>query len=202
MVQICLVRENFTGRIGEAKKIQSSNLDGTNITDLATGLNSLKGDVALDLQNDKVYWIDRGTGFLQKANLDGSNIQTIATGIGSGGRGLDLDVSNGHVYYGDYSNNNIKRANLDGSGVITVLSGLGGNRGHLGFDKWKDLLDGKYFQFTPKTLMVLPSKIWFQSYEKLSIRDHLDVWVVKCIFPIWITVRSTPPIWMEVTKQL
>ena len=108
---------NGTNLLGQGKlywsdwgsqKIQSSNLDGTNITDLATGLNSLKGDVALDLQNNKVYWIDRGTGFLQKANLVGSNIQTIATGIGSGGRGLDLDVSNGHVYYGDCSNNNIK----------------------------------------------------------------------------------------------
>ena len=139
---------NVTNLLGQGKlywsdwgsqKIQSSNLDGTNITDLVTGLNSLKGDVALDLQNNKVYWIDR-TGFLQKANLDGSNIQTIATGIGSGGRGLDLDVSNGHVYYGDYSNNNIKRANLDGSGVITVLSGLGGNRGHA-----LDLTNGKIY---------------------------------------------------------
>lgn len=122
---------NVTNLLGQGKlywsdwgsqKIQSSNLDGTNITDLVTGLNSLKGDVALDLQNNKVYWIDRGTGFLQKANLDGSNIQTIATGIGSGGRGLDLDVSNGHVYYGDYSNNNIKRANLDGSSIEDLVT--------------------------------------------------------------------------------
>ena len=79
-------------------KIQSANLDGTEITDVVTGLGSAKGDVALDLTNDKIYWIDRGTGFLQKANLDGSEIETIATGIGSGGRGLDIDVSSGHVY--------------------------------------------------------------------------------------------------------
>ena len=47
-------------------KIQSANIDGTGVQDLVTGLSSAKGNVAIDTENNKVYWIDRGTGFLQK----------------------------------------------------------------------------------------------------------------------------------------
>ena len=145
-----------------SQKIQSSNLDGTNITDLATGLSSLKGDVSLDLQNNKIYWIDRGTGLLQSSNLDGSGLQTIASGIGSGGRGLDLDVVNEHVYYGDYTNNNIKRANLDGSGVVTTLSSLGGNRGHA-----LDLTNGKIYWTENTTNKVRRANLDGSSIEDL-----------------------------------
>ena len=63
------------------QKVQSANLDGTNVTDLVTGLSSAKGDVALDLQNNKIYWIDRGTG---QKELDGSE-ETIVVEL-SGGR--------------------------------------------------------------------------------------------------------------------
>ena len=110
-------------------KIQSANLDGTGVVNVATGLSNAKGDVALDLENKKVFWIDNSAGVLQKSNLDGSSKETLATGIGSGGRGLDLDVANGHVYYGDYSGNYIKRANLDGSGVVPFCLVLGGTAG-------------------------------------------------------------------------
>ena len=79
------------------KKIQSSNMDGTGVTDLVTGLSNPKGNLGLDLQGAKMYWVDAGNGKLQRANLDGSSIETLVTGIGSGGRGLDLDVTNGHV---------------------------------------------------------------------------------------------------------
>ena len=110
------------------------------VVDIAIGLSNAKGDVALDLENNQVFWIDNTAGVLQKSNLDGSSKETLVTGIGSGGRGLDLDVANGHVYYGDYSGNYIKRANLDGSGIVTILSGLGGNRGHA-----LDLINGKIY---------------------------------------------------------
>ena len=82
-----------------SNKIQSANLDGTGITDIASGLSSAKGDVSIDNVNNKIYWIDRGTGLLLKSNFDGSSVQTVASGIGSGGRALDLDVANEHVYY-------------------------------------------------------------------------------------------------------
>ena len=106
-------------------------MDGSGLTDLVTGLSNPKGDLAIDEQNQKVYWIDAGAGNLQRADLDGSNVETIITGIGSGGRGLDLDISNGHIYWGDYSSNVIKRCNLDGTGVTFIHQSLQGNRGTL-----------------------------------------------------------------------
>ena len=43
------------------KKIQSANLDGNGVTDLVSGLTYPKGDLAIDLQNNKLYWIDSGS---------------------------------------------------------------------------------------------------------------------------------------------
>jgi hypothetical protein len=52
-------------------KIQSANLDGSGVVDIASGLSNAKGDVALDLVNKKVFWIDNTAGILQKSNLVG-----------------------------------------------------------------------------------------------------------------------------------
>ena len=45
--------------------------------DIASGLSNAKGDVALDLVNKKVFWIDNTAGILQMSNLDGSGIETL-----------------------------------------------------------------------------------------------------------------------------
>ena len=60
-----------------SNKIQSANLDGTGVVDIASGLSNAKGDVALDLVNKKVFWIDNTAGILQMSNLDGSGIETL-----------------------------------------------------------------------------------------------------------------------------
>ena len=60
-----------------SNKIQSANLDGTVIVDIASGLSNAKGDVGLDFVNKKVFWIDNTAGILQMSNLDGSGIKTL-----------------------------------------------------------------------------------------------------------------------------
>lgn len=68
-------------------KIWRSNLDGTNIEDLVTGLTS-PWELVLDLQMDnKIYWTDWTGGTISRADLDGSNVETVITGL-SGPRGI------------------------------------------------------------------------------------------------------------------
>jgi low density lipoprotein receptor-related protein 5/6 len=62
-------------------KIQRANLDGSNVTDLITGLNNPRG-IALNLSVGLIYWTNLGNGTIQSANLaDGSNIQTLVSGL-------------------------------------------------------------------------------------------------------------------------
>ncbi len=71
-------------------KIQRSDLDGSNVTDLVTGLISPYG-IALDLTNSKIYWTDDGTNKIQRSDLDGSNVTDIVTGLNQpSGIALDL----------------------------------------------------------------------------------------------------------------
>ena len=76
----------------EPDKIWSADLDGSNVTDIATGpdLGSI-GDIALDVAGGKMYWDihglledsggDRNTHEIQSADLDGSNVTDIVTGV-------------------------------------------------------------------------------------------------------------------------
>ena len=96
----------------------------------------LKGGCCFDLQNNKVYWIDRRTGFLQKANLE---VQTFRQSQLEwfGRLRTDLDVSNGHAYYGDYSNNTSNGQTLMPSIENLVTTSLSYPWGHLGCCGWQ-----------------------------------------------------------------
>ena len=87
------------------EKIQRANLDGSNVEDLVTRTQGLRGpsDIALDVVGGKMYWTDGGTDKIQRANLDGSNIEDLVTrtqGL-EAPRGIALDVEGGKMYWTD-----------------------------------------------------------------------------------------------------
>ena len=57
-------------------KILRSNLDGSDVEVVLSGLSSPTG-IAVDATGDKLYWTDEGTDKIQCANLDGSNVQEL-----------------------------------------------------------------------------------------------------------------------------
>ena len=59
-------------------KIQSANLDGSNIKDIAPGRGGLEG-IALDFNTGKIYWTDFGVSKILRADFDGSNVEDIVT---------------------------------------------------------------------------------------------------------------------------
>ena len=71
-------------------------------------------DLALDLSNGKMYWIDSGTSEILRANLDGSEIEAIITENLVFPNDLALDVDDGKIYWTD-GWSAIQWANLDGS---------------------------------------------------------------------------------------
>ena len=111
-----------TNEAASTSKIQSSNLDGTGVTDLVTGLVD-PDNIALDLANNKMYWTDYGDGQIRRANLDGSGVESLVSGL-TRAQGIALDVDSGKMYWTDYGTNKIQRANLNGSGVEDLVTGL------------------------------------------------------------------------------
>jgi sugar lactone lactonase YvrE len=101
-------------------KIQCGNLDGSGGSqDVWTGLwgpNAL----ALDLCEQRVYWVDDRADKIQRANLDGTggveDLVTFPTLQNPGGIALDLE--NCRLYWTDYTQSPaIWRAELDGSAI-------------------------------------------------------------------------------------
>ena len=95
-------------------RIQRSNLDGTGVENLITGL-SQTNEVAVNVKEGKLYWADHGTYKIQRANLDGNSVEDIVTDVETWSIAIDADA--GKIYWTEYSEDKVQRANLDGSDV-------------------------------------------------------------------------------------
>ena len=103
--------------------LQRANLDGTDIENLVTNLDSIQ-EIALDWAGERIYWTEysSGVGRVRRANLDGSNIEDIivdSTILDS----IALDLLHGKLYWTNTYPwpGKIHRANLDGGNVETIL---------------------------------------------------------------------------------
>ena len=97
-------------------KIKRADYNGSNITDLVSGLSS-PVDVALNLISNKLYWSDNGVGQkkISRSNLDGTSPEDIITGLDQVG-GIEVDAENGKLYWVDFgATDKISRSNTDGS---------------------------------------------------------------------------------------
>lgn len=113
----------------ETDRIQRSNLDGTNVKTLVTGLNKPLC-IALDVDARKMYWgihSKNEIGQILRSNLDGSKIETLVAGIGQPDS-IALDVIEGKMYWSEWgwgkNKDKILRANIDGSNMEILITGL------------------------------------------------------------------------------
>lgn len=110
---------------GAGGAIRRANLDGSGIEDLVTtaahGWRGLlhAGDLAMDVDGRKLYWVDWGHGEIRRADLDGAGMETV---IPNGdwidpvrGDGFTLDGAGRRLYY--VTRGGLHRAGLDGSRV-------------------------------------------------------------------------------------
>ena len=107
----------WTDRSGNIKR---SNLDGTSVETLVTGL-SLPWQIALDIPHSKMYWGELLGNVVKRANLDGTSIETIYSGS-SGAPGVALDLTHNKLFVALSDDNAIMRMNLDGTSQETIIS--------------------------------------------------------------------------------
>lgn len=118
---------------GFANALWSVNLDGSGLTQIATGLTNYPTDLALDVTNQKIYFTTsssvQGSNTVQRVDYTGSNNVTvfIASGpVANGGNGvsrctaLAVDLLNSKIFVADAGAQTIWGMNLDGSGLAAV----------------------------------------------------------------------------------
>ena len=104
--------------------IQRSNLDGTDVEMLVAKEVAYPNDVAVDVNNGKIYWPNYKAHKIQRANLDGANVEDLIE-LPKVPEGIALDVKRGKIYLTETHFNTgagiILRLNLDGTEPQTVL---------------------------------------------------------------------------------
>lgn len=102
--------------------VSRANLDGTNPEDLVTTTDfpdaQYRSNVALDPENNKMYFIDWWNENVYVANMDGTNASTLIPGVY--GYGIIVDTKNDKIYYDDQNSDELRRADLDGNNIQMV----------------------------------------------------------------------------------
>ena len=76
--------------------------------------------IALDLQEDRMYWVDKWTNTIRRSGLDGSQVEDLVAEVESP-EDIALDLAAEKMYWAEGGTGAIRRADLDGSnGEILV----------------------------------------------------------------------------------
>jgi DNA-binding beta-propeller fold protein YncE len=112
----------------ETGKIQRTNLDGTDIEDLASTseASSLRG-IAVDPIRGKVYWVDGEWTFrIRRSELDGTSVEDVITSSDTDllryPRSIAVDVDAGKIYWTELRTPRIFRVNMDGTNAEAFIT--------------------------------------------------------------------------------
>jgi PKD repeat protein len=105
--------------VDDLGNVSRANLDGSSPE---IGLVNVPGGqmraIALDVENNKMYFYEVNVEVLYVANLDGSNVTPLLTG--TYGYAILVDTVNDKLYYDDQNANKLWRVNLDGTNPETI----------------------------------------------------------------------------------
>ena len=158
----------------ESNKIRRANLNGNAAEDIITDLKTPL-HIALDIQNEKIYWVNFAPPKIYRANLDGSEIEAIIN-RGEPNAELEkdlpspftiaLDTNASKIYWGNWQGLwGITRSDFDGSNIEDILINIHMN----GF--WRrHIVDAEKMQLDVKN-----EKLYFvDSFNDNIARMNLD----------------------------
>ncbi len=103
----------------ELGNVSRANLDGTSLqTGIVNVVDGLIRAIALDVENNKMYFYDVEHDELNVANLDGTNKSVLISGVY--GYALYVDTKNNKLYFDDQYGPALKMANLDGTNIVEI----------------------------------------------------------------------------------
>ncbi len=102
-------------------RIAHAELDGSDIQSAVNNIDPVL--IALDANNQMLYWTDSERGLVQRGPICGGPVETIAIGVEP--FGIDLDLSAGKVYWSE--SGKIRRADLNGANAQDLFTGLPGS---------------------------------------------------------------------------
>lgn len=144
--------------IAASSDVYRSNLDGSNLENLSTGLldasdgpiNKLISDnfsdVAVDMKAGHLYYSTNG-GLIARTDLDGSNHVeivslpnvTISIPIDYAAiSAIDLDLKNNKIYWADENRGRVQRCNLDGTAIEDVIPEDASSKRGIAFDSYNN----------------------------------------------------------------
>ncbi len=104
-----------------AYTINRAKIDGTDQqTILYLGFEGVQ-DLALDLEQGKIYWTNASQGAIERCNLNGSARETIVTNV-SKPFGIALDAANSKIYWSAHSPSRVQRSDFDGRNLETLIA--------------------------------------------------------------------------------
>ncbi|CAG2249585.1 unnamed protein product [Mytilus edulis] len=113
---------------GSSPKIEKANYDGTGRTVVVSSDLKWPNGMAIDFDENKLYFVDAGTDKIESTDLNGGSRHTIYTETGS--HFFAISIFQQYFYYTDWTEHSVMRINKDGTG-----------RTHVGAATFRELAD-------------------------------------------------------------
>lgn len=102
------------------QRVERASIDSSNRMTLFLQSNLYPRGIAIDAQEERIYWTGEGFGTVERMNFDGTGHEVLVTGV-SGPRGIALDFVSQKVYWVERITDRIHRAEFDGQNVEIVI---------------------------------------------------------------------------------
>lgn len=123
---------DFSSWPNQSGRILRFRPDGSELTEIVTGLKHLPDGIAIDSENGHIYWSNMGVtpgtpwdGSIERCDLDGKNVTTIVPqGVIHTPKQITIARPKGRapqLYWCDREGFRVMRSNLDGSNVETLV---------------------------------------------------------------------------------
>lgn len=108
-----------------ADTIERASMDGTSRTVLHnSGLSEVYG-IALDIENQVLYWADYGYHQIESSFINGSNRRVLASSSDGVTRPFALTFYDGRLYWTDWQTHTIRTLPVDSPSNVTQLLNVG-----------------------------------------------------------------------------
>ncbi|XP_065840881.1 low-density lipoprotein receptor-related protein 4-like [Oscarella lobularis] len=103
----------WTDYYNSSGRIERADMDGRNREVIVNDLEQPSG-LALDIENEVIYWVDKKSLKIEKSNFDGTNRAIVASSLSDP---FHLVFHKGSLYWTDWNEKNIVRMQVNASGV-------------------------------------------------------------------------------------
>ena len=96
-------------------------MDGSNVAEIVSGVEE-PGDITIDFDSSRLFWVTRDTNKVQSSNLDGTDVQLVVQ-LSSGTEPWGIAITDDRLFWGNWGSESLQSSDKTGQDIETTYNG-------------------------------------------------------------------------------